>query len=418
MRGNILKRIMTEKLVRWKKSGMPGVFRMCGLHGVGKSTLVLDFASKNIENYLYIDFKTNCLANAYFNEHFNNKADFSADCLIDAVTSFYGIKRSLLRDITVIFDSTEQVKGLSGCFDKLEPSLEKDTSAHFIEISNSRINTENVLYPLSFEELLMNMGKTWLLEAIRGHFDTMNSMPLILHDEIMNLFIDYLHTGGMPEAVSVYLTAGMALNLPNVLDNCCSLLSSALSDRGEKIFNSIPGQLLDNSRFEFTQLRRGAVLGDYEKEICSMSDEFIISYIRKSGQDKLLRLYYTDCGMLYSKMVSDRKLKPYGIDDKQDLDISKILIRNMLNSWFEKQSYEKNYWQSDGKAEIEFVLRKDGNRNGIPVEVTDERDRHSRKLEAYMKLNVTEKAFVLSNEPDYVKKGITIRIPYYAYFCL
>ena len=112
----------------------------------------------------------------------------------------------------MIFDSTEQVKGLSGCFDKLEPSLEKrHISTFFIEISNSRINTENVLYPLSFEELLMNMGKHGFFEAIRGHFDTMNSMPLILHDEIMNLFIDYLHTGGMPEAVSVYLTAGYGL---------------------------------------------------------------------------------------------------------------------------------------------------------------------------------------------------------------
>lgn len=59
------------------------------------------------------------------------------------------------------------------------------------------------LYPLSFDEFLEGIKKLRLAKLLRTHF-FQESLPQIAHDQLWDLWKNYLITGGLPEAVNVY----------------------------------------------------------------------------------------------------------------------------------------------------------------------------------------------------------------------
>ena len=79
------------------------------------------------------------------------------------------------------------------------------------------------------------------------------------------------------------------------------------------------------------------------------------------------------------------------------------------------RGYETYYWESDGKAELDFIIQKDA--DIIPIEVKTSTHTKSRSLDLYMKaynpkyaIRISEKNFGFEND---IKS-----VPLYAVFCI
>ena len=62
------------------------------------------------------------------------------------------------------------------------------------------------MYPLSFKEFLIAVGRENLIDEIQKHFDNNEKMDKTIHELCLKLYRTYLVVGGMPEAVQTYLT--------------------------------------------------------------------------------------------------------------------------------------------------------------------------------------------------------------------
>ena len=62
------------------------------------------------------------------------------------------------------------------------------------------------MYPISFKEFLIAVGRENLIEEIQRHFDNNERMDKDIHELCLKLYRTYLVVGGMPEVVQTYLT--------------------------------------------------------------------------------------------------------------------------------------------------------------------------------------------------------------------
>ena len=92
----------------------------------------------------------------------------------------------------------------------------------------------------------------------------------------------------------------------------------------------------------------------------------------------------------------------------------KMITKKDLNE-LRKNGYDCYYWESDGKAEIDFIIQK--NAEIIPIEVKTSIHTKSRSLDLYMKkyepkysIRISEKNFGIENN---IKS-----VPLYAVFCI
>ena len=61
------------------------------------------------------------------------------------------------------------------------------------------------MYPLSFKEFLIAVGRENLINEIQTHFDNNEKMDKTIHELCLKLYRTYLVVGGMPEVVQTYL---------------------------------------------------------------------------------------------------------------------------------------------------------------------------------------------------------------------
>ena len=104
------------------------------------------------------------------------------------------------------------------------------------------------------------------------------------------------------------------------------------------------------------------------------------------------------------------------IEIESDFDVvatatSASVAISLINS-----GYSLQYYQSDGKAEVDFVIQ---NRMGkiIPLEITTKSNSKAKSLSVFMNNYGIKDAIRITQDNFCVKKGIRY-IPVYATFCL
>jgi predicted AAA+ superfamily ATPase len=122
------------------------------------------------------------------------------------------------------------------------------------------------------------------------------------------------------------------------------------------------------------------------------------------------KLYYNDVGLLYTLLhVNHSRLLTND-------DLRRVLIENNVANTIANWGYGLYYYQSEGKAEVSFVIQ---NRNGkiIPIEVVNKRLIKAKSLSLFLsKFNITD-SIRITEENFSNKKGM-LYVPVYAIFCL
>lgn len=410
---------------KWKNDLIRKPLLIYGSKQIGKTFSVLEFGNQNYKNVVYF----NCSTNSELQELF--KKEKSPDKLILNL-SLMSKETILKEDTLMIFDNVNELEIVKGL--KLIGSERRDY--HIILITSRRENLNifkgeelqfKGMSEMDFEEYLWAHGEHQLAGLIRESFEKHKTCPF--HKVALDYFYEYLKTGGLPEVVlkekEGYNEAKLDAIKQKTLDAYKAeiALNKTLIDisRGIEVLRSIPDQLKkDNKKFQYGLLGRGRRAKEYESAIKYLVDNQIVyrsfkvqtikSPLSSCREKESFKLYLPDDGLLYSML--HLSMKTLLTDEK----IKETLYENHIAKTLMESGYALYYYQSEGKAEVNFVIQ---NRMGevIPIEIATRSMSKAKSLSIFMKKFTVKKAYRITENNFSTKKEVRY-LPVYAVFCL
>lgn len=283
------------------------------------------------------------------------------------------------------------------------------------------------MFPMDFEEYLRAVGNIELIDFIKSSYRSNKPMPF--HNIAMDYYEEFLITGGLPESIEANIRKETDLKIRLIHEKQLDtykkefLYLNNLIDitRCNEVLNILPYQLLkSNRKFQYGLMRTGGRSKDYEKALEFLSANGIaykcykISEVKpplsKCKDPESFKLYLNDTGVLFM-MMHLSKMKLFTDDN-----LKYILYENNLASAIISSGYNLYYYQSEGKAEVPFVVQTRAGKV-IPIEIVNKNLSKAKSLSIFMsKFNITE-AIRFTEDNFSIKKGIKY-VPIYAAFCL
>ena len=430
-----MEREIIKELINWKKSQNRKPLIVHGARQVGKTYIIKKFGKENYENLIYVNFETNQELSSQIAE------SIDAKYVINKLELFFGEK--ILPEKTLIF--FDEIQANERALTSLKYFCEDAPEYHVIaagSLLGIAINRKNYsfpvgkvqminMYPLSFKEFLVAIGRENLIEEIQKHFETNERMDKDIHELCLKLYRTYLIVGGMPEVVQTYLDEQKIISAIDVqaeiLDSyerdMTKYADNSLSNRIISAFDSIPVQLAkENQKFQYKVISRGGTSSIFGEAILWLKNSGIVNQVYKATAELPLemhkdlasfKLYMSDVGLFVNKA----KYPLYQVDlSNQPTMISMgPLTEHYVANELRTKGYEPYYWESDGKAELDFLIQKDV--NIIPIEVKSSVHTKARSLDLYMKKYNPDYAIRISEKNFGFENGIK-SVPLYAVFCV
>lgn len=420
---------MERKIVsffqKWKNDLIRKPLVVYGPKQVGKTFTVLNFGKNEYKNVIYI----NATNNKRLIELFEKEK--SIDKLIVNLSLMSG-ETILQNDTLIIFDNVNDVEIIKGL--KLFGSV--NSPYHIIAITSRRENLKEFkgvelqfkgMTEMDFEEYLWARDEKQLANLIRESFEKRKTCPF--HKVALDYFYEYLFTGGLPEVINAFIKGNSDSEIEAIKNKIFDsyikeiALNTTLIDipRGIGVINSIPEQLQkENKKFQYGLMGYGKRAKEYDTSIKYLVENQLIcrSYKIRTIRSPLsscreiesFKLYMVDDGILFSMLHLNRK------SFLQDENIKETLYENHIAKTLMEAGYSLYYYQSGGKAEVNFVIQ---NRMGeiIPIEITVKSMSKAKSLSVLMKRYIVNNAYRITENNFSTKKEVRY-IPVYAVFCL
>lgn len=428
--GDEMYRFAIEKLREWKKSKYRKPLIIEGARQVGKTWLMKEFGRQEYEDVAYINFDHNSKMEKLFS------SDLNIERLIMGMEIYIGKKIDPQKTL-LIFDEVQEVPraltSLKYFYENaseyqiicagslLGIALHEGTSFPVGKVDFLR------LWPLSFQEFLMAVGKEQYAELLKKRDFSLITPFRTVYTDILK---QYYYVGGMPEVVARFAENR---NFHEVRKIQRQILSDYEQDfskhapneivpRIRLVWNSIPSQLAkENRKFIYGLLREGARAKDYETAIMWLSDCGLVHKVSrvnapglplKAYEDlKAFKLFLVDVGLL-SCMVG---LRQTILLDGNDLFVE---FKGALTEQFVLQQLKTvedlnlYYYTNDrGTCEIDFIA--DTGEAIIPIEVKAEENLRAKSLRAYYEKYQPELA-VRTSMSDYRRQDWLLNLPLYA----
>lgn len=322
----MFRRKIYDRLLSWKKeSDGRTALLIEGARRVGKSTVAECFARNEYDSYILIDFSS---ADVSVRELFDDMSDLNFFFLklqfkyrVDLVK-----RRSL-----IIFDEVQlcprarqAIKHLVADrrYDYLETgsliSIRRNVRDILIPSEERKIS----MYPMDYEEFLWATGDTATGGLLRECLASGVSLGEKLNRELMKRFRMYMLTGGMPQAVSEFISSNNFRAVDMVKRDIISLYEDDFAKidatgRISALFDNIPSRLSGNaSRYQVSSVLKNSRAGDILDLIFEMRDSkaVLVSYHVKDPGPGMsasrdltkFRLFLGDTGLFVTLMFKDR----------------------------------------------------------------------------------------------------------------
>lgn len=420
-----MERKITSDLLKWKKDTERKPLLIYGNKQIGKTYSAIDFGEKEYKTVAYINSDNNLeLLNIMSKERTIDKIVMKLSLLVG--------EPILKNDTLIIIDNVtneEIVKGIKK-FGK------EQNDYHIIFITSNKDKLPifkgeelqyKYMFEMDFEEYLRAVGNVELIDFIKTSYR--NNKPMPFHNIALDYYEEYLMTGGFPEAIQAFLNKESDLKLRMIHEKIWDCYKKELLNidnlidisRANDVLNILPYQLLKpNRKFQYGLMRTGGRSKDYEKALDFLSTNGIVYKCHKISEVKpplskckdaeSFKLYLNDTGLLFM-MMHLSKIKLFN-----DNNLKYILYENSVANSIISCGYNLYYYQSDGKAEVPFVVQTRAGKI-IPVEIVNKNISKAKSLSLFMsKFNITE-AIRFTEDNFSMKKGIKY-VPIYASFCL
>ena len=430
-----MKREIFNDLIKWKNSKNRKPLIIHGARQVGKTYIIKEFGKEYYDNLIYVNFETN--------KEFSSQIEANIDpqYIINKLELFYGEK--IIPGKTLIF--FDEIQANERALTSLKYFCENANEYHIIaagSLLGIAINRKNYsfpvgkvqminMYPLSFKEFLVALGREQLVDEIQKHFNNNERMDSDIHKLCLKLYRTYLVVGGMPEVVQIYLDEQKTISAIDVqaeiLDSyerdMTKYADNSLSNRILAAFDSIPVQLAkDNQKFQYKVVSKGGTSSIFGEAILWLKNSGIVNQVYKVIPEMPLemhkdlasfKLYMSDVGLFVNK--AGYPLYQIDLDTPMAMIAMGPLTEHYVANELRAKGYDSYYWESDGKAELDFVIQK--GLDIIPIEVKTSTHTKARSLDLYMKtynpnyaIRISEKNFGFENNI----KSVSL----YAVFCI
>ena len=425
-----------KDLVAWRERADRKPLILLGARQVGKTYTSLEFGRNNYENVAYFNFETSPSLSEIFSEN------ISPQYLIPLLSHICG--KTIVKEKTlIIFD---EIQLCERALTSLKYFCEEAPEYHIIvagSLLGVAVNRSEfsfpvgkvdikTMYPMDMEEFLLAMGENELAYRIKKCFADNIPMPSVLHESAMQLYRQYLVTGGMPECVLQYSQTRDTILVRHTQSN---ILQSYLNDMSKYnnlneikktrlAYDNITVQLSKkNTRFQYKLIKKGGRASEFENAIEWLCLSGIVSQVYKVEQIKKplenyrdidsFKIYISDMGLLGAR----KEINPDDIlfMSEEINDFKGGMTENYVNIQLKINGYSTYYWESDRGAEIDFIIQRENHL--IPVEVKSADNTKAKSLKLYMQKFSPEYAVKISAK-NFAFEDRIKTVPLYAVFCL
>lgn len=425
-----MQRMAMEQLKKWKakKQRKPLIIR--GARQVGKTWLMKEFGTIAYEHVVYVNFDNNERMKSLF------EGSLEVARLITGLELYAGYK--IDPDNTLlIFDEVQEVpKALTSLkyFNEDAPQYHIVCAGSLLGVALHQGTSFPVgkvefldLYPLSFFEFMMAMGKEQYVELLqKADFD----MATTFKQDYIDLLKHYYHVGGMPEVVQAFADDHDFNEVREIQQRILAAYEQDFSKhapneavpRIRMLWNSIPAQLAkENKKFIYGLIKEGARAKEYELAMLWLTDCRLVHKVHrvstpslplKAYEDlKAFKLFLVDVGLL-SCMV--------GLRQDVLLDGNELFkeFKGALTEQYVLQQLKTikglniYYWTAErGTAEVDFVI--DNGSDVIPVEVKAEVNLQAKSLKVYRE-KFQPKLSIRTSMADYKNEDWLLNLPLWA----
>lgn len=423
-------RTAIELLYKWKdkKGRKPLIIR--GARQVGKTWLMKEFGAKAYKKCVYISFDNNQRMQELF------AADLNIERIVTGLELNAGHKIDPAETL-LIFDEIQEVpKALTSLkyFNENAPQYHIVCAGSLLGVALHQGTSFPVgkvefidLYPLSFQEFMLAMGKEQYIKLLDGS-DFL--MVTTFRQEYIDLLKQYYYVGGMPEVVYNFSANKDFSEAREIQGRILDAYEQDFSKhaphdvvpRIRMLWNSIPSQLTkENKKFIYGLIKEGARAKEYEMALLWLTDCGLVHMVNrvtapslplKAYEDlKAFKLFLLDVGLL-SCMV---RLRQDVLLDRNELfkEFKGALIEQyVLQQLKTLKNINTYYWTNDrNSAEVDFLI--DNGEDVIPLEVKAEVNLQAKSLKTFRE-KFNPKISLRTSMADYKKEDWLINLPLYA----
>ena len=427
-------RFIEEDLKKWKNdSKMP--LMLVGARQVGKTYVLDNFCKENYEKYIYINLDKEEDISQIF------ESSIDPDTIIEKIEIIKNINIDI-ENTVIFFDeiqvSERAITSLKYFCESVKPyKIVCAGSLLGVKINRFKSSfpvgkvTIKYLYPMNFEEFLLSLNEDKLIDEIKTHYITNESVVEPIHEKAMDLYKKYLVLGGMPQVINDFLNNEKNITHVNFgLQE--QIITSYLADmnkytensegvKNSQIYNSIPKELARvNNTFKFSLVDESARKSRYESSLdwllasnmvlkCDLTEKNE-SPLKAFVNSLKFKLYLSDVGLLRS--LSNIEYNEILLDKNEMF--RGVLTENFVACSLFPKSKELYYYNFD-KYEIDFLVKIDG--EIIPIEVKSGRRTNSKSLNEYIKKYNPKYSIRISGKNFGFDNNIK-SVPLYAVFCI
>ncbi len=429
-----MKRDIERALTAWKTEEGRKPLLLRGARQVGKTFTVMKFGSENFENVLEINFERQPeMARA-----FENPDPERIVRLLEVLTG-----ERLQPGASLLF--LDEIQRCPAALTALRYFRERSPERHVLaagslvdfclkapELSMPVGRVQYLhMHPLSFGEFLEAAGKATLRDYLE-HVKLRDGFEGSLHDEFTRQLKTYLLTGGMPEAVQVYLAQGSPVAVRRVH---ASLLQTYRDDFGkyagqarlehlQKVYLKAPG--LVGQRFRYVNVSRDDRSRELKAALEMLENARVVTRIRATSghglplevhaDEEKFKILFLDVGLMQHACGLDSRI---ALAD----DFLSIQAGAVAEQWVGQEMlatedpYEERklfFWARDSRgslAEVDYLVPR-GER-AFPVEVKAGKTGRLRSLKLYLQEHGCPLGVRFAHLPLSLHDGV-LSIPLYA----
>ena len=430
--GAAMYRKAIEELKKWKMSPRRKPLILQGARQSGKTWLMKEFGRLEYKSTAYLSCQENPALEALFD------APFDRDRLLNGFQLLCGFK--IEKGSTLII--LDEIQDIPKAITALKFFCEQAAEYHVICAGSllgvslhegisfpvGKVNFLN-LYPLTFSEFLMAIGKEQhasLINAKKADASLVKSFSA----DFKEFLRYYFFIGGMPEAVSAWVETGDFAEVRRVQKELLRTYENDVSKHTTKetankirqVLYSLPGQLAkENKKFLYSVVKASARAREYENAINWLKNAGLLIKVFRTNKPGIplkayedldaFKIFALDTGLLCSMTNLSAKVLLEGnrLFTEFKGALTEQFVCQQLISEFGIEPY---YWSSkDGTAELDFIFQNDD--EIVPVEVKAEINLQAKSLKTYREAYTPATAFRFSLA-DYEDHGVLKDCPLYA----